>query len=101
MTTIKKITKKETVKPIEVKKIDEVKEPILEVRRESRTKCLFCKSKNNPVYTDVATLKKFINDRSRINPKAKSGVCSKHQRFLTKHIKYARHLALLPFTPSL
>lgn len=28
----------------------------------------------------------------------KSGVCAKHQRELTKHVKYARYLALIPYT---
>lgn len=29
--------------------------------------------------------------------KARTGVCAKHQRILTREIKKARHLALLPF----
>lgn len=60
--------------------------------------CIFCKEDIVPLYTDVATLKRFISDRGRIVPKARTGICSKHQRSLTREIKHARHLSLLPFT---
>lgn len=59
--------------------------------------CYFCESKKEPTYTDSSALRKFISDRSRIYPRAKTGACSKHQRRVTKEIKYARHLSLLPF----
>jgi len=75
-------------------------EPQKEVEKKSTVRCIFCRNETKPAYTDVATLKKFISDRSRIIPRAKSSICSKHQRVLTKHIKYARHLSLLPFSPQ-
>jgi len=59
--------------------------------------CFFCDNNKQPNYVDSSALRKFMSDRSRINPKQRSGVCSKHQRTLTLNIKYARHLALLPF----
>ena len=67
-----------------------------------RTKkgCFFCQNNKLPNFTDSVTLRRFMSDRSRIVPKLRSGVCSKHQRLLTREIKYARHLALLPFVPS-
>ena len=64
-------------------------------------KCYFCESGKTPLYTDSATLKKYTSDRARIQPKLRTGLCSKHQRALTKNIKYARHLALLPFVNQL
>lgn len=64
--------------------------------RPKRT-CYFCDNKVLPTYTDSVTLKKFTSDRAKINPHGRSGVCSKHQRLLTKEIKHARHLSLLPF----
>lgn len=67
----------------------------------SGKKCLFCKEGKDPTYTDTVTLKRFISDRGRINPRARSGVCSKHQRRLAQEIKRARHLSLLPFVVSL
>lgn len=63
--------------------------------------CYFCESAKEPTYTDSVTLRKFMNDRTRIVSHLRSGVCSKHQRHLTKEIKRARHLALLPFIPSI
>lgn len=62
--------------------------------------CPFCQSKTDPVYTDTQALRRFTTDRAKIVPRAKSSLCSRHQRILTRHIKYARHLALLPFVPQ-
>jgi small subunit ribosomal protein S18 len=59
--------------------------------------CFFCDHSKEPQFTDSSALRRFMSDRSRINSKHRSGVCSKHQRVLTEQIKYARHLALLPF----
>lgn len=63
--------------------------------------CPFCKSKTTPDYKDFDTLTKYINDRAKIMSRERSGVCSKHQRRLTVAVKRARHLALLPFIPTL
>jgi len=62
--------------------------------------CLFCQNETNPTYTDLAILRRFLTDRAKIVAKERSGVCSKHQRAVAKNIKYARHLALLPFVPK-
>lgn len=62
--------------------------------------CFFCQNKTDPTYTDLEVLRRFLTDRVKIVPKERSGVCSKHQRAVTKNIKYARHLALLPFVPK-
>lgn len=63
--------------------------------------CIFCKDKIIPIYTDVATLRRFVSDRGRIVAKQRSGVCSKHQRLVAKEVKHARHLGLLPFTAKI
>lgn len=81
--------------PVKEEKIEQVEE----VSRAKRT-CLFCQGKTNPSYTDIVTLRRFTTDRAKIVPKLKSNLCSKHQRAVAKHIKYARHLSLLPFTPK-
>lgn len=62
--------------------------------------CFFCQSKTSPNYTDTALLRRYLSDRVKIVPKQKSNVCSRHQRAVTKQIKYARHLGLLPFVPK-
>lgn len=66
----------------------------------SKKVCFFCQSKTSPTYTDIVSLRRFTTDRAKIVPKAKSGICSKHQRAVTRNIKYARHLSLLPFVPA-
>lgn len=60
-------------------------------------KCAFCTTHTEPLYWDSAALRKFISDRGRIIPRSRSGACAKHQRRVSKQIKYARHLSLLPF----
>lgn len=66
----------------------------------SKRACVFCQGKSNPSYTDLSALRRFLTDRAKIVAKERSGVCSKHQRQVAKNIKYARHLALLPFVPK-
>ena len=51
-----------------------------------------------PDYKDVENLEKFLTPRKKIVSREKSGVCAKHQRTLSKQVKYARYLALVPFT---
>src|SRR3989344_279569 len=63
---------------------------------EKKRECFFCKGKIEPSYTDIVTLRKFVSDRAKIVPKMRSSACSKHQRRITKQVKYARHLSLLP-----
>jgi small subunit ribosomal protein S18 len=62
-------------------------------------KCYFCESKEGklPDYKDFEALRKFISERGKILSRLRSGVCAKHQRRLSKEIKRARHLALIPF----
>lgn len=62
------------------------------------------KKKHNPLkkskvidYLDTKFLSRFINDQGKILPKRITGVNAYQQRELAKAIKYARHLALLPF----
>lgn len=49
-------------------------------------------------YKDYNRLRKFITERGKILPRRITGNCAKHQRQLTKAIKRARNIALLPFT---
>jgi small subunit ribosomal protein S18 len=63
--------------------------------------CPFCKSNTTPDYKDAATLQKYMSDRAKLLGKDRTGLCAKHQRRLSVAIKRARHLALLPFIPTL
>lgn len=60
-------------------------------------RCYFCYSKTEPAYWDSVNLRRYVNDRGRIVPKGRTGACAKHQRRVSKQVKYARHLSLLPF----
>jgi small subunit ribosomal protein S18 len=43
-------------------------------------------------------LKRFVTERGKVLPRRISGNCARHQRQLTRAIKKARIMALLPFT---
>lgn len=60
--------------------------------------CQFCADKNKTIdYKDVETLKKYVTERGKILPKRVTGTCAIHQREVTKAIKRARIVALLPY----
>lgn len=100
----KKITSK-VIRPVAGRDLKEktVERPVSEEglakSAKSNRVCWFCQNKSNPMYTDLVNLRRFLTDRVKIVAKERSGVCSKHQRMVAKNIKYARHLALLPFAP--
>lgn len=61
--------------------------------------CPLCDSGvKNISYKDVYQLKKFTSVRGKIISTEKSGVCHRHQKQLTRAIKRARYMALLPYT---
>ena len=49
-------------------------------------------------YKDVELLSAFVPERAKIAPRRITGTCAMHQRKLTRAIKQARQIALLPFT---
>lgn len=59
--------------------------------------CFFCQHKIEPSFKDIDNLSKFLSPRKKILGRDKTGVCAKHQRKLTKEIKHARYLSLLPY----
>lgn len=60
--------------------------------------CKFCLEKIDSIpYRDVRTLQQFVAERGKIVPRRLTGVCTRHQRRLTRAIKQARNIALLPF----
>lgn len=60
--------------------------------------CYFRKNNIEPNYKDVDILLKFVTNRMKIMSRDKTGISAKYQRKLMKHIKYARYLALIPYT---
>lgn len=64
-----------------------------------RKVCQFCADKTKEIdYKDIDTLKKYVTERGKILPKRITGTCAMHQREVTKAIKRARIVALLPYT---
>lgn len=52
-------------------------------------------------YKNYEELTKLINDRGRIIGSKRTGLSSKHQKLVSREIKRARHLGLLPFKGNL
>ncbi|MBU1200435.1 30S ribosomal protein S18 [Patescibacteria group bacterium] len=73
-------------KPVQKKKI-----------RKSNKPCEYCKGKTEPNYKEIEGLKVGLSNKMRIVARVYSGLCLKHQRRLTREIKKARHMALIPF----
>lgn len=74
--------------------------PTLKLKPVKRN-CMFCKTNSDPDYKDIETLKKYVSERAKILGKARTGVCAKHQRKISREVKRARTLGLLPFTLTL
>ncbi|WAM33373.1 30S ribosomal protein S18 [Caldicellulosiruptor morganii] len=68
-------------------------------QKKKKRVCSFCVERIYDIdYKDVNRLKKFLTERGKIMPRRTTGNCARHQRQLTRAIKRARILALLPFT---
>jgi len=68
-------------------------------RRPRRKVCAFCVDKVTFIdYKNVAKLRRYVSDRGKILPRRTTGNCAMHQRAMTRAIKRAREIALLPFT---
>ncbi len=68
-------------------------------RRFHRRKfCRFCADKIDFIdYKDTKTFRHFLTEKGKIIAARMTGNCAKHQRELTRAIKRARNIALVPF----
>lgn len=48
-------------------------------------------------YTDIDLLTQYLTEQGKILPKRITGLSTQHQKQITKNIKRARILSLLPF----
>ena len=48
-------------------------------------------------YKDIQILKNYISENGKIIPKRTTGLSAKEQRILSKAIKLARYVALIPY----
>lgn len=74
------------------KNIKKSSKKIIEIRED-----FFEKEKKEPNFLEPEILSKFLSDRGKILPRSRTGLSAKNQRKLTRAVKHARHLALLPF----
>ena len=66
--------------------------------KRSRKTCPVCESGVRVVdYKDERMLSRLLTERGKIIPSRLSGMCARHQRQVSRAIKRARHLALLPY----
>ena len=73
------------------------KEPAKLKRRKKRPCPLTIDQINALDHHSVEKLKRFVSERGKILPRRNTGVCAKKQRIVTKAIKRARNLGLLPY----
>lgn len=59
--------------------------------------CPFCADKTLPDYKEYKVLEKYVSERGKILSKARTGLCSKHQRIVTQEIKRSRYIGIMPF----
>lgn len=62
-----------------------------------RRTCYFCDKKMTAIDYKDPTLRNFLTEKGKIIPSKVTGVCTRHQRLLTRAIKQARIAALLPY----
>lgn len=51
-------------------------------------------------YKDVALLRRFISDRGKIRSRRITGLTPRQQRMVTRAVKNAREMALLPYSST-
>jgi len=67
-----------------------------------RKNCFLCENKMNYLdYKDVQLMHRFMSPHAKILGKKRTGTCSTHQKVVARALKRARHMALMPFVPSL
>ena len=64
----------------------------------AKKSCRFCGNPFDPIdYKNERQVRRLVSERGKILPRRATGNCAKHQREAALAVKYARHLALLPF----
>jgi small subunit ribosomal protein S18 len=68
-------------------------------RTRRRLQDYFLQNKDTPIdYRNPEVLRRFISPEGKILPARRTGLTAKHQRKVTRAIKQARAIGLLPFT---
>jgi small subunit ribosomal protein S18 len=60
--------------------------------------CSFCEERSEYIdYKNLKVIYPFLTKYAKIVPKYYSGVCLRHQKMLSRAIKRARFMALIPY----
>ncbi|VAW17002.1 SSU ribosomal protein S18p @ SSU ribosomal protein S18p, zinc-independent [hydrothermal vent metagenome] len=74
--------------------------PSVEIKKKK-----YCRFKKNGIkyvdYKDPEFLKRFLNEQGKILPRRITGTSLKYQRKVSRAIKRARNIALLPFVTDM
>ena len=66
--------------------------------RKKKKVCQMCTGKDVD-YKNIEVIKKYVSaDKGKILPRRITGNCAKHQSYVATQVKYARFMALIPFT---
>ena len=72
------------------------------VRKRTYTRkkvCRFCADESLKIdYKDSRLMRNFVSERGKIMPRRITGNCAYHQRRVSKAIKIARIVSLMPYT---
>lgn len=87
----------EMIEAEEVVKKTQTREPRLRNRKRRKVSFLTLEKIEKVDYKDVQLLKRFLNDQGKILPARNTGNTAKQQRMISRAIRRAREMALLPF----
>ncbi|UCD15294.1 MAG: 30S ribosomal protein S18 [Candidatus Omnitrophota bacterium] len=62
-----------------------------------KKKCVFCQKKLEIDYKNIELLSRYVSSKGKMISRRISGNCAKHQRKISKEIKRARFLNLIPY----
>ncbi len=62
-----------------------------------RKECRFCAGKKDVISPFAGYLSDFLTDKGKLLGRRTTGLCARHQRKLTRAIKQARNLGILPY----
>ena len=63
-----------------------------------RKSCFFCKDKVDEVdYKNAHQLRRYISEKGKIRSRRITGACRRHQNQVSRAVKRAREMALLPY----
>jgi small subunit ribosomal protein S18 len=68
-----------------------------EFNRRKKKVCAMCTGKTVD-WKDIETLRRYTNEKGKILPRRVTGNCAEHQRYISKQVKRARAVALMPYS---